>query len=221
MKIHYMEQYSAEWRERHLGIPTSSQFHRIVTPKGEPSKQAVDYMYELIAAKLLQEEMNKVSGAAIFAMERGRRLEAEAAEDFRERYNLPIETVGFITNDEETMGCSPDRLIQGRNECLEIKCPLPWTHIGYLLDGPGADYRQQVQGQLMIGEFDCCHFYSYHPQMPPFLHIGLRNEAYIRAMRVILEDFCGVLEAKTVQARSLGVFKVSGSFGEIEARMRN
>ena len=40
-------------------MPTSSQFHRIVTPKGKPAKQARGYMFELIAERLLGEPMTR------------------------------------------------------------------------------------------------------------------------------------------------------------------
>ena len=60
---------------------------------------------------------------------------------------------GAVPSDDGRIGCSPDRTVMekgGRYSLVEIKCPAPWTHIGYLLDGPGADYRQQVQGQLLV-----------------------------------------------------------------------
>jgi hypothetical protein len=30
---------------------------------------------------------------------------------------------------EKTLGCSPDGLIAGTKEAIEIKAPAPWTHI--------------------------------------------------------------------------------------------
>ena len=45
MKFYDVEQGSARWYQLRLGRPTTSNFHRIVTAKGEPSKQALAYMY--------------------------------------------------------------------------------------------------------------------------------------------------------------------------------
>src|SRR6516162_6673432 len=56
MKFYRMEQGSGEWYAKRLGIPTASNFHKIITPKtAELSKSAVPYMYKLLAERLLNE----------------------------------------------------------------------------------------------------------------------------------------------------------------------
>ena len=40
MKFYEVEQGSRRWYEIRAGRPTASNFHRIITPKGEPSRQA-------------------------------------------------------------------------------------------------------------------------------------------------------------------------------------
>jgi hypothetical protein len=41
MKIHNCTQGTEEWRKLRAGIPTASEFHKIITPKtGQLSKQA-------------------------------------------------------------------------------------------------------------------------------------------------------------------------------------
>ena len=62
MKLHRVEQGSVEWYRLRLGRPTSSNFHKIVTPKGEPSKQAPKYLYRLVAERLLNETMDDEIG---------------------------------------------------------------------------------------------------------------------------------------------------------------
>ena len=91
-------------------------------------------------------------------------------------------------------------------EAVEIKCPMPWTQIGYLLDGPGEHYQPQVQGHLYIGEFERVHFYSWHPRMPPVYAITTRDDAYIRTMARLLADFCDELADETERARKMGSF---------------
>jgi len=39
-----------------LGIPTSSNFHKIITPQGKPWKQWREYACVLIAKRLLQQK---------------------------------------------------------------------------------------------------------------------------------------------------------------------
>jgi hypothetical protein len=205
MKVIQCEQGSEEWYEARLGRPTASQFHKIVTPGGKPSRQAQGYMYRLIAETLLHESMDDYLGSVQW-IERGKMLEGDAAAQFEFTHNVELESVGLVTTDDGTMACSPDRLVAGRRAAVEIKCPAPWTHLGYLLDGPGADYRPQVQGQLMIGEFEQVVFYSYHPRCPAAEFVAHRDEPYIRVMRQLLRDFREQLAAALDRARALGIF---------------
>jgi len=205
-KIHRVDQGTAEWHALRIGKPTASMFHKIITPKtGKPSTQAQEYMYRLIAERLLNEEMEDGLGR-IEWVERGKIEEPNAAAQMSFTHNLELEPVGFVTSDDGRLGCSPDRLIVGKNEAVEIKCPAPWTQIGRLLDGPGEDYRPQVQGQLMIGEFDKVHFYSWHRRMPPVYAITGRDERYIALLRDLLNRFLDELDAETERARRMGSF---------------
>ena len=47
--FHDVAQYSEEYDRLRLGIPTSSNFHKIITPQGKPSKQWREYACVLIA----------------------------------------------------------------------------------------------------------------------------------------------------------------------------
>jgi hypothetical protein len=167
---HYVDQGSPEWWALKLGVPSASNFHKIISPKKmEPSAQAGDYMLRLIAEKILKESTDdqlKIEWA-----ERGKVEQPHAAQAFEFLTDLKLKPIGFITTDDGRLGCSPDYLIADHPQAVEIKCPAPWTHLGYLLNGLDDNYRPQVQGQLLIGGFDMVHFYSYHPQLPG-RHIG-------------------------------------------------
>ena len=58
--------------------------------------------------------------------ERGLIVEAEAADWYEFDQDVTVQRIGFITDEEHTMGCSPDRLV-GDDGLLEIKAPLPHT----------------------------------------------------------------------------------------------
>jgi len=62
---------------------------------------------------------------------------------FASAQHMELELVGFITTDDDNLGCSPDALSEGRREGLEIKCPTPPTHVGHMLDGPDQAYKAQ------------------------------------------------------------------------------
>lgn len=206
-KFYPVDQGSARWYELRLGVPTASNFKKIITPKGEQSAQARKYMYRLIAERLLKETQDDELGYVQW-VSRGKSEEGNAAAMFEFTHERPLRPGGFVTTDDGKLGCSPDRLV-GTNEAVEIKSPAPWTQIGYLLDGPGADYRPQVQGQLLVGDFEAVHFYSYHPQMPPFEQITLPDRAYQRLLQGTLAWFCDELEKSTERARELGAYAVA------------
>jgi hypothetical protein len=209
MKLHRHTQGSAEWYAARLGKPTASQFHRIVTPTGKPSTQARNYMYKLIFETLLRESTDDQLGNLQW-VQRGTEMEPKAAAQYAFETDTELEDGGFVTDNNERMGASPDRLIKGKNEALEIKCPAGWTQIGYLIDGPGNDYRPQVQGQLLIGEFDAVHFYAYHPQCPSVHLVSRPDAAYQRIMRQLLRDFLEQLDSGLDKARRLGTFIPTG-----------
>lgn len=198
-----VEQGSPEWFKLRLGIPTSSDFDKIITPaKGDLSKSARKYAYYLVAEALMGEPMESVEGMQW--MERGKLLEPQAAQHYCFSNSVEVMRAGFITTDDGRMGCSPDRLIVGANGGLEIKCPAPQTHIGYKLDGPGHDYRAQVQGQLLIAELDWVDFVSFHPAMPHVQIRTYRDEEYIEKMIAALDEFCDLKDEMLERMRSSG-----------------
>ncbi len=199
-----VEQGSAAWLRLRLGVPTASEFHRIVTPaKGELSKQARGYAYQLVAETLLGAPLESAVDTIAWVA-RGKLLEAEAVTHYEITQDAETMPIGFITTDDGRVGCSPDRLIL--RGCLEVKCPLPATHIGYLIDGPGDAYRCQVQGQLAVAELDHADFLSYHPGLPPVLIRTGRDEPFIARLRSALAEFLDLRDAMLATARSTGFF---------------
>ena len=71
---HDVRQYSEEHDRLKLGIPTSSNFHKIITPQGKPSKQWREYACVLIAERILQRKIDFYKSTP---MERGLIVEAE------------------------------------------------------------------------------------------------------------------------------------------------
>jgi hypothetical protein len=210
MIIHQCEQGSAEWFRIRMGKPTASMFHKIVTPGGKLSEQRYKYMDRLIAERLLQESMD--DPLHIEWVERGKAYEPLAAAQFAFLENCDLDPVGFVTDDQECVGCSPDRLIKGKAEAVEIKCPAPFTQIGRLLRGLDNDYKPQVQGQLLVGEFERVHFYSFHAQMPGYHLITLPDKAFQKTLRQHLADFVEELEEETERARSMGAYQPNPYF---------
>jgi hypothetical protein len=125
--FHDVAQYSEAYDRLKLGIPTSSNFHKIITPQGKPSKQWREYACVLIAERIPQRKIEFYNSPA---MERGLIVEADAVDWYEFDQDVTVQRVGFITDDDHTVGCSPDRLV-GEDGLLEIKAPLPHTQVEY------------------------------------------------------------------------------------------
>lgn len=205
MIIHNVEQGSGEWLEKRLGIPTASMFHKIITPKTlEPSKQARDYAFYLIAEKLLNYSLSSLDNLEWIA--RGKELEPAAIKMYEFEQDVRTLPVGFITTDDLKIGATPDRLIDGEPGCIELKCPAPQTHVAYMIDGFGADYMAQVQGQMLVGEFEWVDRYSYHPEMPPVRVRTYRDEVYQLKLRAALDAFNEMREGLLEKVQAQGYF---------------
>lgn len=184
-----VEQLSPEWFAMRRGIPTTSEFKRIVTPGGKLSAQSADYMHRLLAEWILDRPLEEDALETKW-MERGRKLEDEAVRSYEFETERVTETVGFITSDDGLIGCSPDRLIVGEPGLLEIKCPAPQTHVGYMLRRTvDKDYLPQCMGQLYVTGREWVDIQSYHPGLPSVIIRVERDEKYIDALAVALADF--------------------------------
>lgn len=165
LKIIDCVQGSPEWLKARLGIPTASNFDKIMTNSGAQSKQRQKYLYQLAGEAVTGEY---VQGYKSPAMQRGNELEDEARKLYAFIKQVEVKQVGFCHLDLAGLsaGCSPDGLI-GDNGLLEIKCPNMTTHIEYLLTPAklGDDYWSQVQGQLYVTDRDWVHVLSYYPKL--------------------------------------------------------
>lgn len=201
---HDVAQGTPEWLALRLGIPTASEFHKILTPTGQLSKQSRGYAIRLATEHLLNRTLDTLTG--LQWVDRGKELEADAVKMYEFENDLQTEKIGFITNDEGTIGASPDRLIIGRNGAVEIKCPAPHTHLEYMIDGFGKDYLPQVQGQMLIGEFEFVDRYSYSPEMPPVLIRTYRDAKFIAKLKDALAEFLD-MKAEIIEiAKQKGVY---------------
>jgi putative phage-type endonuclease len=187
MKIITAEQRSPEWYASRCGVPSASQFDRIVEITGKVSKQRTKYLYTL-AGEIITgiPEVAYQNGAML----RGIELEEEARVMYELVKGVEVQKVGFCMNESPVYGASPDGFI-GEEGVLEIKSPLMSTHVGYLVDGcMPSDYIQQVQGQLLVTEREWCDFVSYYPGMKPLIVRVERDEAFIDVLQTELENFC-------------------------------
>jgi YqaJ-like recombinase protein len=203
---HYMEQNTPEWYAIRLGKPTASEFHRIITAvKGDLSKSARKYAHALVAETLLRRPLEKPPGTP-WAMERGKLLEPLAIQQYAFTNDVEVKRLGFATTDDGRVGASPDGLIVGARGGLEVKCTLDENHMGIWIDGPGEDYKQQVQASLAVCELEWWDLYAYHPELPPVTIRTYRDEPYITKMSAALREFLAMRDEMLVRAKASGFF---------------
>jgi hypothetical protein len=174
-----VRQYSEEHDRLKLGVPTSSHFHKIITPQGKPSKQWREYACVLIAERILQ---RKIEFYKSLPMERGLIVEADAADWYEFDQDVTVQSVGFITDDNHTIGCSPDRLV-GDKGLLEIKAPLPQTQVEYWISGEVNErFRPQLQGQLYVSQRSWVDIVCWHDVLPKVVMRVEPDEKFIKAL---------------------------------------
>ena len=115
-------------------------------------------------------------------MERGLIVEAEAAEWYEFDQDVTVQRVGFITDENHTVGCSPDRLV-GDEGLLEIKAPLPHTQVEYWLSGEVNErFRPQLQGQLHVSQRSWVDIVCWHDVVPKLVLRVEPDETFIKVL---------------------------------------
>lgn len=205
-----IDQGSLAWHKLRSGVPTASEFDKVLTPKKQELAAARHkYACRLIAERLLKwqpDSLDKVQHIAD-----GKAGEGPAVQQLEWVTGTQTKPVGFVTTADGRFGASPDRVI-GQHETsvdvvLEVKAPTIPTQMQYLLLGHEEAYRCQVMGQLWVAEADKAIFYSYQNRMPAYMVETGRDEAFIHKLAGALEQFSDELEALMEKAQTLGVFQ--------------
>lgn len=172
MKIHEVEQGSDEWHKLRAGKPTASEFSKLITSKGEPSKQMAEYAIQLAADLYAGEPQDRWQGNEW--TERGHEMEDRARAYYENTFDTrAVMQVGFITDDAERWGASPDSLVDD-DGLLEIKCLKANRHVGahVFFERNGripSEYIAQVQGQLFVSGRKWCDSLFWHPELPALI----------------------------------------------------
>lgn len=180
--INNISQNSEEWLRLRLGIPTASEFSKIITSEGKLSTQLRAYALKLASEKLLIELEDTYTNAA---MQRGSDLEPEARQAYEEYTFNTVEQVAIILHDN--CGYSPDGLV-GEDGSVEFKSPLAPNHVKYMYeDRLPVEYKSQCQGGLYVSGRKWIDFCSYHPGFSEdkklFIKRVYRDEEFISKLK--------------------------------------
>lgn len=211
---------TAEWLSARIGKPTASQFKQFVTLDGKLRKGEMPetYLDEKLFERWTCREVPKKKEFFDMAMNNGVILEEKAALWFEMKFGLDIQHVGFVSNDDETVGASPDGLIDFgklRNDVasdmpvppdgasgIEIKTRGFHKHIGMIRRGVlPDDYFCQIQGCMFLTGCQTWHFVGY--SMPcyldgfPPLHLVIeRDEKWQANFAEAIEEFMAKFDAE-------------------------
>jgi len=196
------EQGTDDWRRARMGMPTASQFDRILTPrKRQLAAGRFAYRNELLTEWYFGEP---VDAPTTQFMGRGTELEPEALARYEFEFSCDVQRVGFITSDDARYGCSPDGLVDGTNG-LEIKSYGAVHHIGLLLDPDDDAHACQVQGSMLITGGKYWVLMRYHPSLPPAYVRAVRDEGFIAALSSAIDQFCDELAESKERLLAMGV----------------
>jgi putative phage-type endonuclease len=201
MIIDNCAQGSPEWLACRVGLPTASNFDKLVTTKGEQSKQRQKYLYTLAGERLIGKKEETYQNGA---MQRGIEMEVEARSFYEMNKNVDVVQVGICYPDKKKLyGASPDGLV-GDDGILEVKCPILSTMVGYMIDGKlGVDYLQQVQGQMLVTGRKWVDLLAYYPGITPIIERIERDEPFIKALKAELVLFVHELGIITEKLRGV------------------
>lgn len=181
MKIHNLEQRTPEWFALRLGKPTASNFKLLITSTGKPSKSIDRYAAQLAGEAYAGTKLDDWEGNQW--TERGSELEEAAKAEYSLMTGDSVIVPGFVTNDSEEFGCSPDGFV-GEN-LVEIKTLKPDNHVITVTKeykNCPADYKAQVMGQIYICEMDYCDLFFYNPMLPNRTIRVHRDQKFIDAL---------------------------------------
>jgi hypothetical protein len=171
----------------------------------------------LIAERILQQRIEFYNSPV---MERGLIVEAEAADWYEFDHDVNVQRIGFITDDERTMGCSPDRLV-GDAGLLEIKAPLPQTQVGYWISGELSErFRPQLQGQLYITQRSWVDILCWHDVLPKLIMRVEPDEKFIKALGRELRIFNYFVEGVMEKIRGTSELPIAPGRLALKAALR-
>lgn len=171
MKVWDVQQGTPEWHSLRAGKPTASELSRVITSDGARSKSFSGYAMTLAGEVFAGKPLDGFDGNGW--TDRGKEMEPEAISWYEFTQDVKLEKIGFVTDDAETHGCSPDSWV-GDEGLVEIKCLKAENHIKTILYWQKhgkcpPDYVAQVQAQLMICERKWAHLLFYNADIKPLI----------------------------------------------------
>lgn len=208
MKIFEMEQRSEEWAAIRLGKLTGSRAAEMLSSRKDATEAAgrrnlrVQLMLERLTGR------SHENGYESRAMKNGTDREVDAVAVYEAMTGNLLSSVGFVQHDSLMAGCSPDGYVNDWEGLIEVKSPIPATHLDYLKTGlvPG-EYLKQIMHGLWLTGAKWCDWLSYQPDFPEPLQTKLvrvhRDEKAIAEYEVKVKAFLAEVDAELQSVQEL------------------
>ena len=189
----FIDQQSDDWFRARLGVITASKLSKCFTGKLAISKAGSLTLAKELAGELVYKHNNELpDNFQSYAMMRGSALEVEAKENLMFLYHGYDSTEGgFYLNEEHNIGASPDLILTGMDGTFgaEIKCPLPKTHLDYVLEGgtPAAYMAQVHLGMILLGADEWL-FCSYCEGVKMLMHRQKKDLEFVKKIEEVIAD---------------------------------
>lgn len=192
-------QGSPEWHAVRLGKVTASRVADVIAKtKTGPAASRKNYLAELVLERLTGSVSESYTNAA---MQWGIDTEPQARIAYEFHRNVDVAEVGFVAHHSiADTGASPDGLV-GKDGMVEIKCPLPATHME-TLEGRSVPsrYIAQMQWQMACTGRQWCDFVSFDPRFPASMQFFVkrveRDDEMIAELEAEVVAFLQEVEAK-------------------------
>lgn len=182
---HDVEQRSEAWYALRCGRLTASRMADMfamtvpdaLTPTGRISKAQPKELAgrRNLRTQLVLERLTGRSQERQFqsqAMLDGIEREEAATGLYEAQTGILLQRVGFVSHPELLTGASPDGIVGDWEEFVEVKSPIPATHLDYLETGKVPDdYVKQMRHLAWLTDMRAGTFVSFQPDFPESLRL--------------------------------------------------
>jgi putative phage-type endonuclease len=198
-----MLQQTDEWRQARCGSVGASDAPRVVRrTKSGYSADRESLMAEKVLERLTNTPVEPYKSAAML---QGTEREPEARLTYELLRGVEVEQVGLVPHPLiKGAHASPDGYVTGISGLIEIKCPLPATHLDTLItETVSNDHIVQMQWQMACTGRQWCDFVSFNPDFPPAMQLWVkrvpRNPGFMTELEGEIRQFIRELEAKVAK----------------------
>lgn len=193
--IHDIDQRSPDWYSVRLGRLSGSHAAEMLTTRkdGKEAAGRRNLRVQLALERLIKRSLDN-EGYRSAAMLQGIEREVDATGLYEALTGRVIWPVGYVSHDSLMAGCSPDGVVGDWAGIVEVKSPIPATHLDYLKSGQiPTDYLRQVQHNLWITGAQWCDWLSYNPDFPEPLQVKLvrveRDDIQMKSYELLVRQF--------------------------------